>query len=276
MNASTLPPIGLPQGSWREWLNRQPVWMYTTLLMALWTIVCLAAMSLDERTINDVSVWTKPFKFALSLGVYYATLAWFAPLVGNAYFDRPLGRVLVWSTTSIGVAEMTYITCQAALGEASHFNVSTPFHQAMYTAMGIGAATLVVALVFYAVAIKRRHTVREPLILAIVLGLILTFVLGGGFGGYLGSQAGHWVDAPSTDANGTWLFNWTRQGGDLRVAHFFGMHAMQVIPAFALLLPKSLNSGLARVWIVSFAVGYAAFSTATFVQAVNGQPFIAG
>jgi sugar lactone lactonase YvrE len=38
-------------------------------------------------------------------------------------------------------------------------------------------------------------------------------------------------------ANGIWLMKWSRDGGDLRVAHFFGTHAMQVLPLLTALLP---------------------------------------
>jgi hypothetical protein len=53
------------------------------------------------------------------------------------------------------------------------------------------------------------------------------------------------------------------------------MHAMQAVPLFALLLPAHLskkNYGCALV--AAFSAVYVAFSLATFVQAIDGQPFI--
>ena len=58
------------------------------------------------------------------------------------------------------------------------------------------------------------------------------------------------------------------------MAHFFGMHAMQIIPLFALVLPARLSTGVACASIVAFSAAYAGFSAHTFVQAIQGQPFI--
>ena len=101
----------------------------------------------------------------------------------------------------------------------------------MYSLMGAGAVAMVSICLWMGVrdpAASRHHEIRTRWRSA--SGSMLTFVLGGGFGGYLGGQTSHWVGGTQSDANGVWLMNWSRDGGDLRVAHFFGMHAMQVLP----------------------------------------------
>src|SRR5262249_4858854 len=99
-------------------------------------------------------------------------------------------------------------------------------------------------------------------------------LLGGGFGGYMASQTGHWVGGAPTDAGGWWLMKWARDGGDLRVAHFFGMHAMQVLPFVGWLAARSVSRRRAIGLVVLFASLYAAFSTFTFMQALAGRPFV--
>jgi hypothetical protein len=64
------------------------------------------------------------------------------------------------------------------------------------------------------------------------------------------------------------VFGWSRTGGDLRVAHFFGLHAMQVLPLAAWVL------GRARTAFVLVALGWTALGVWTFVEALAGRPFL--
>ena len=255
-------------------------WVHATMGMLGLLLVCLIAGQFDDRTLYGVSVWTKPAKFALSLAVYFATLVWFAHYIDRDYFLRREGKTLIWLPVACAWFEMAYIIIQASQGETSHFNTGTAFHATMYSLMGFGAVTLVSVLVWYASAIIRRNPTTNPftnpMLLALVLGLGITFLLGGGFGGYLSSMGGHWVNAPATDAGGSLLFGWTRQGGDLRVAHFFGMHAMQALPLFACTLSAKWSEHTKVACVVAFAAAYSAFTVMTFMQAVAGQPFGGG
>jgi hypothetical protein len=260
--------------NWRTYKNCDPTWFYSALGLSVLAIICLVAGSIDDRLYNGVSVWSKPFKFALSLSVYIATLMFFVRYLPTQYLRAGAGLWLANSITATMMLEMAYIAIQASLGEASHFNITTPFHSMMYSLMGIGAAWLVIAPLWLAWIIWRNNKKRDVMAFSIVIGLALTFGLGGGFGGYLGNQTSHWVGAAATDADGLWLFNWATNGGDLRVAHFFGMHAMQVVPLFALLLPQRLRANTAYALVIGFSAAYATFSVHTFVQAIEGQPFI--
>ena len=259
----------------RSYCDCIPVWLFTAVGLLGFAVFCLLAAAVDERMFNGVSVWAKPFKFSLSLAIYFATLLIFSRYLPVGYFLTRGGYLMAVSLALVAVVETAYIAVQGSLGEASHFNVTTPFHALMYSLMGIGATWLVTGPVWFAWVIGRANAKNDPMVLAIIVGLVLTFVLGGGSGSYLGGHAGHWVGAAETDANGIWLFNWATDGGDLRVAHFFGMHAMQAIPLFALLLPSNLSKRLACTLVIVFAAAYSALSAHTFIQAVRGQPFIA-
>ncbi len=263
-----------PTDTWARLRDLQPLWFYSAVGYFLLTLVCIAGQLLDDRTLLGVSVWTKPFKFSLSLVAYFATLVLFARYTPAGYFATWRGRLLAGIPAFMALFEMAYITFQGAIGQESHFNVATPFHAVMYSLMGFGATCMVAVLVWLAWVIGRHNSISQPLILSIVVGLVATCIFGGGFGGYMGSQSSHWVAAAATDANGVAFFNWARDGGDLRVAHFFGMHAMQAFPVFALLLPKRLSANTGSALVLAFACAYCAFTTVTFVQAVQGQPFM--
>jgi hypothetical protein len=247
--------------------------------MVLISIPTLALTVMDGRQLQGVSVWLKPFKFQFSSGVYLLTLALFMVWLPAAALRSLTARYVVWAGVMSALFEVGYITWQGSLGLASHFNTQTPFFATMYTLMGVGAAVLTSAALALGILIARNPSYGLPpaIRLAIVLGLILTFFLGAGFGGYLGGQpAGHWVGGALTDSSGLPLFTWSRSGGDLRVAHFFGIHAMHFIPAFGLglgLAGIAQTTAKRAVWM--FAIAFTAFSVWTFVQARSGMPFLA-
>ncbi len=248
-------------------------WALCAAVFLLLAAAFLALSAVDTRLFNGVSVWSKPFKFALSLSVYFATLACFAPLLPAGYFATLRGKVLTWLPIACAAFEIVYIALQAALGEASHFNETTTLHSAMYSLMGVGAVTLVAMCVWMGVSILRHRGVSDPYVVAVVAGLTMTFLLGGMFGGYMSSQPSHWVGGVVSDANGLWFFHWARAGGDLRVPHFFGMHAMQILPIMALPM-AGRQSRSALICVLLITTTYAAFTICTFLQAIVGKPFI--
>ena len=246
--------------------------------MLLMAAMTLMLAWLDPRVFQGVSTWAKPLKFQLSTGVYLLTLAWFMAWLPDDKRQTPLGRYVVWSAVGAGIFEVVYITWQGAFGMASHYNRTSTFYASMYTLMGVGAVILTTASLALAVLIARSPAYALPRAIkhAVVLGLVLTFVLGTGFGSYLGAQrAGHWVGGALTDAGGLPLLNWSRSGGDLRVAHFFGIHAMHFIPAVAALAAAARLPGakhIASAWLL--AAAFSALTVWTFVQAARGQPFL--
>ena len=246
--------------------------------MLLMAAMTLMLTWLDPRFFQGISTWAKPLKFQLSTGMYLLTLAWFMAWLPDDKRQTRLGRYVVWSAVGAGIFEVVYITWQGAFGMASHYNRTSTFYASMYTLMGVGAVILTTASLALAVLIARSPAYALPRAIkhAVVLGLVLTFVLGTGFGSYLGAQrAGHWVGGALTDAGGLPLFNWSRSGGDLRVAHFFGIHAMHFIPAIAALAAAArlpFAKHVASAWLL--AGTFSMLAVWTFVQAARGQPFL--
>lgn len=271
--ASQTAQVALPKLDLSTLRRAHGLWaMHGLLWIAVFAVLCIF-IAVDDRAFQDVSLWKKPAKFSLSVGVYFLTLAWFAAFLPQDLWQTTRARIVGWIAVGTAGFEMIYIVVMAALGDASHFNMSTPITSFMYSLMGIGAMTLTAVSPWLAFELLRaeprwRH---DAFLLAVVLGLLLTFLLGAGFGGYLGNQTSHWVNAPRTDAGGLPLFDWSRQGGDLRVAHFFGLHAMQELPLFALAVRGLAR---ARTTVVAFALLYSAMTVYVFVQAVQGRPFL--
>ena len=236
--------------------------------------VFFAMIAVDQRTLGGAPVWLKPAKFALSIGVFALTSAWFFGLVRPERRESTLMRRTVWVLMVAGGFELAYIAIQGALGQASHYNLSSAFFIFMYAMMGVGAVSLTATTLPLAWEIARRPAEgsNADYRLAVVIGLILTFVLGTSLGGYMSAQTGHSVGA---EAGGIPLFGWNRAGGDLRISHFFGIHAQQAIPLLgAVVAGAGLRRG--KTVIVAGAAAWVALTLFAFVQAVAGRPFPLG
>lgn len=262
-------------GAALSWAQRYPaLWRYSAWASFVLCGLCVILSLADQRTLFDVSVWVKPFKFYLSSGVYFVTLVLLAALLPAPYFASGRGRVMVWLAVVCMWFELGYITLQAGLGEASHFNDSSALYATLYSLMGLGAVLLVVVVAWLGLEIAKLRGIRTPLLLAVLLGTVLTFALGGGFGGVLGNNGGHWVGQCRSDAGGLPFFGWSTRCGDLRVSHFLGLHAMQAIPLLGLIAQRWLNTMGGYSLVLVGSAFYAYLAIATFVQALNGQPLL--
>ncbi|MGL4966039.1 MAG: hypothetical protein ACRC67_32765 [Inquilinus sp.] len=240
-------------------------------LLAL-AVVLSVAWALDPRQLHGEDVWAKPVKFLLSVGLFALTSAWFIGELPQARRNAAPIRAARWTVIAAGTFELGYITLQGALGQPSHFNESTPFHTVMFALMGIGAVALTATTLPLAREIARHGTGLSPALrLAIVLGLVLTFILGVGAGVAISTHGGHAVGG--TGGPGLPLLGWSTTGGDLRVPHFLGIHAQQLLPLAAAGLTEALPMrARPAVWLVSAL--YVLLTLAAFAQAMAGRPLI--
>lgn len=241
-------------------------------LLALVPPTAVAAL-LDDRSLDGANLWIKPIKFEVSLAIYAATLAVVVPLAGiRARAARGL-RWLVWILATGAVIEMSWIILQAARGTRSHFNYGTPVEGAMYGVMGIFAVAFVVApLVLLPTAWRER---RGGLRAGIVAGLALNLLLGGLFGAILSARDSHFIGGDGTDATGLPLLGWSTTGGDLRIAHFLGLHALQaMVVAGVLVASWRPRAGTLAVW--TLAAAWTAATVVLAALALRGVPLVTG
>ncbi len=195
--------------------------LFALLLLAAMLPAALA-LGLDDRMLRGVSVWVKPLKFMASIALFSLSTAWFAGLLPQPVREGRTMKAIVWTVIGAGAFEAGYITLQAALGQASHYNLSDLTHMLLYQAMGLGALAMTATQPVLAWLVVRHVPQRSLWREGVVLGLVLTFVLGAGAGGLLGGL-------PPPPTAGLPLFGW-HWGGDLRPAHFVGMHVQQLLP----------------------------------------------
>jgi hypothetical protein len=220
----------------------------------------------DGRTINGANVWDKPAKFMLSFVVHVLTFAWAFSLMPAAERQSALNRRLSTAFVIVFALEIAYIAFRASQGELSHFNRETPVANILFALMGIGAITLTAITATFGYRLLRTR--KDLLAQAAGMGLMLGAVLGTLAGAYLSAQNGHWVGGDHSDALGLPLFGWSTSGGDLRVAHFVGLHTIQAIPLAVWLWPHRLT-----LWVSSAAM--ILLTLAAFLQARAGIPLFA-
>lgn len=245
-----------------------------TLFIMLTAIPLLAAALIDTRHFLDAPVWQKPLQFHLALATYIITLAFFARYLPHGMTTRPW-RIYAGIVAFCVIAELLWIGGAAAFGTASHFNTDSAIMGTIYSLMGVFAVTLTSASLVMGIAILRNAGTGLPsaLHLSIAFGLMLTFILTLIVAGTLSGMPGHHIGTPMTHESLP-LLGWSREVGDLRVAHFFATHALHVIPVAGFIAARIFAPATARGIVGATALAYTLLVALTMLQAFQGQPFL--
>lgn len=239
--------------SWLWWAG----WFNIALLA-----ISLAGLLLDTREVLGINPWIKPIKFEVSVLTFVWTMA---VLLHHAPAPpRPRRIISFLIFLAMGI-EMSIIVGQAARGKLSHYNNDSPADAALFGIMGlfIVVNTAMAAWTLYLYR-KPSHSLTPAVLWGIRLGLIL-FLLTSAEGFLLVANRAHTVGAPD-GGPGLPFLNWSTRFGDLRVAHFAGMHGLQILPLLGLWFST-------RIVRAAFALMAAAVVLLT-VQALNRMPFL--
>ena len=228
-------------------------------------------MLFDSTLVLGINRWIKPIKFFISIAIFLWTVAVYLRYIKGR---ENLTAILSWAFIFIFTIEMIVIVLQSARGTTSHFNTSTAFDGVMYGIMGlsIAASTILTGIITF-LCFRSEIDLPRSIVWGMRLGLVV-FLAGSFEGGYMSAQIGHAVGVADGGA-GLPLVNWSTTGGDLRVAHFLGLHAFQAVPLFAYMLER-FRVQMSTPLTAGFAFIYFSIFTLVFVQALLGRPLIAG
>lgn len=263
--------------------------------VAGWAVVCTLGLVLDGRTLGGAPIWAKPLKFTISFGLYGLTLAWMLSLVTG-----PRRRRVGWwaGTTAAAVAglEIAATTVQVVRGTSSHFNVATPLDATLYAVMGVAVVVLYCSTLLIGVFLALSTELPDrSLAWALRLGLLIA-VAGLSVGFLMVLPTAQQLAAPEPtvvgshsvggdDASGGLFFlGWNTSHGDLRPAHFIGMHALQALPLSALALRAvsraradrgtRLGEGTRLRIVFLAAATWASLTALVLWQALRGQSIV--
>ena len=250
-------------GFLKELKVRNDALFYFGLFCLLLSVICIVFTKTTATQIHGVNAWFKPFKFAVSLGLYSWTMAWYCHYLSD-FNTTPFS----WTVIILFGLELLYIIFQASKGQLSHYNISTPTYSLLYSLMGLVAAVVTLYTAYIGLLFFTQSFSNLPsyYVWSIRLG-ILIFVVFSFEGGLMGSRMNHSVGAINDNSN-MWLIGWSKTVGDLRVSHFIGMHALQLLPLLSFYIFKNTKATI----VVSILYGLLAVST--LVQALNGKPLI--
>lgn len=203
-------------------------------------MVAVVGLEFDPDRITGVPAWLKPAKFAISISIYCATTARLLTMIDG---HRRGVRIIAAMTAAGFLGEFALIDLQVIRRTTSHFNTATPFDSAVYSAMG-GLIAVVFGCAFAtAIFLVRERALRASLRAAVVGGFSVALV-GMAEAALMfvntdfSPSGAHTVGAPD-GGPGMPVTGWSTQFGDLRVAHFVGIHALQVLPILLWLLVRS-------------------------------------
>ncbi|HEY8211567.1 MAG TPA: hypothetical protein VIG99_28990 [Myxococcaceae bacterium] len=269
-----------------------PEMMVSTAVHLASLVVFVVLALVDPRVVNGQVAWIKPVKFAISGAIYMTTLAW---VMGHIEGHRRALRVVSWVTGFVLALEVALIGMQAGRGVVSHFNVATGFDGAVFTTMGVSVMVAWLTGWTVPVLLVRQRFADPALGSALRTGVIISMI-GASLAGLMtaptasqreglsrGEQptriGAHTVGVPD-GGKGMAVVGWSKEGGDLRIAHFAGLHALQVVPLLGLWIRRrgsrrGLSGPAQRQMVRVAAGGYLGLIGVLVAQALRAEPLLA-
>jgi hypothetical protein len=226
-------------------------------------------------SVHTVNPWIKPIKFSISFATYVWTASLFFLFLKPPSWQAKLAR----RATAVSViVEMFLLGVQA-------WRTAQPYSSQSFSDIAISQTVTAMVFVHTVVMLwilvlccgdRARTKVADLTLVAAIRDSIVIFLVGNAVGGYMLARGSHTVGA-SDGSQGLPFVNWSVIAGDLRIAHFIAVHAIQIVPLFAyLLLQMAPIPALKRRRLAAFGVsaGVMLVVLATFIQAALGHPLL--
>jgi hypothetical protein len=286
--------LNTPVSTLRNWYHR--MWSFnkalaiSALLYLVVLPIYLVAAIFDQQLVTNAPAFIKPLKFIISVGIYVVTFYWLLTLVQG----RQRWVQIAADVTAIGLLiEMALITMQALRGIASHFNNTTPMDAGIFSIMGITIMLVALMDLLLGIWLLFQRLPDPVLAWSVRFGVFISFagmlvaVLMVGHptpgqraqieAGLEPAAIGAHSVGVEDGGPGLPFVGWSTVGGDLRVPHFIGLHAMQALPLIGFVLSRRRNLNLRqRLTLIGTAgVAYSGLLALLTWQALRGQPVIA-
>ena len=227
-------------------------------------LICFVLMQVDDKQVLNVNRWLKPVKFYFAVGLMILTMGWLLYYLADPKKIRRYSRMLVFTM----FFENGLILLQAIRQTTSHYNVKTTFDMWVFNLMGIFILIFTITCIRICISFfrQKQFSISSSYLWGIRLGLLF-FIIFSVEGGLMLSLMKHTVGAPDGGA-GLPFVNWSRDHGDLRIAHFFGIHSLQILPLLGYYVARSKRQ------VIVFGFLYFALVVALLIQALTGTALL--
>lgn len=242
--------------------------------------ISLAAYPFDRRLIMGVNPWLKPLKFEISVAIFLLTIGlllahleqmYAATNPGTAW--RQAASLTGWTIGIAMIFENTLIALQSARGLRSHMNYTTVFDTGIFGIMAVfillNTLALAALLVLY-LGPESHLGWPSAVITGARLGLAI-LIWGSIEGVAMVIRKQHLVGTPD-NGEGVPFLNWSTTHGDLRIAHFFGVHAIQILMLLGYLVSRTrIPRILQTTAVTTVALAYMAGCYWLYRTALQGR-----
>jgi hypothetical protein len=246
--------------------SRNPLLFWFGIFNLACALLCFIMTLVTAKEILGINAYIKPAKFFLSIGIMGFTMSWYMVYLNN----RRAVTIYSWVMIITMIIEMTIIVWQASNGRLSHFNISSHFHGNLFKLMGVAIVTFTLWTLYIGILFFRQKNFPLDLPQGYIWGMrlgILFFVIFAFEGGHMVRLLAHTIGGPD-GSEGLPFINWSKTYGDLRVAHFFGMHSLQILPLMGFYLART------KTQIFLLAITWFLFVALLYWQATLGFPLL--
>jgi hypothetical protein len=222
-----------------------------------------------------INPWIKPIKFSLSFSTFASTMSLLLLALQIPRWQLKLARLTMAVSIALEISSLGAQAWRSAYPLIGHSFLDSVLAQLTNSMVMVNTALVCGMFCLFCANRVRTALVDRPMVSAIRYSMVI-FLAGNAIGGYMLARGSHTVG--TTDGGpGLPFVNWSTIAGDLRIAHFIAIHAIQIVPLFAYILSQMTPIPAIkqrRMAIAGLAIAVGGAVGATFIQAALGHPLL--
>ncbi len=222
-----------------------------------------------------VNPWVKPIKFSLSFSTFASTISLFLLALRIPKWQLTLARRAIAISVAFEIMSLAAQAWRSTYHLSGQSLLDNSLAQMTNSMVMVNTVIVCWMLALFCADRVQTDRIDWPMVSAVRYSIVI-FLAGNAIGGYMLARGSHTVGT-ADGGPGLPFVNWSVIGGDLRIAHFIAIHAIQIVPLFAYVLSQMspiLPVKYRRMATGAVALGVGVAVGATFVQAALGHPLL--